>query len=135
MKRSPELTPLSRDHHTALARALGLRRASAGDVASAVEAFVEYFASDGDRHFDQEERLLLPELAPHDAALGERVLAEHTDIRARVAAIATAPDVEPARELGERVAAHVRFEERELFPLLEECLPPERLAEIGAQLG
>ena len=39
------------------------------------------------------------------------------------------------RRLGELLAAHVRFEERELFPRLEAVLPPEQLAELGGQLG
>ena len=39
--------------------------------------------------------------------------------------------VERANELGELLNAHVRFEERNLFPLLEERLSGPDLAELG----
>jgi hemerythrin-like domain-containing protein len=134
VKRSPELTPLSRQHHTALARALGLRRAEAGDVAEAAAAFQEFFATKGERHFAQEEEVLLPALPAGQEALGRRMLDEHAEIRRRAAALGARPDVTAARELGELVNAHVRFEERELFPRLEAELAPEALAEIGRRL-
>ena len=135
MKRSPELAPLSRDHHVALERALRLRRATPADVEAAVAAFRAFFAADGERHFEQEERLLLPAVPARDAALAERVRAEHADIRTRAAELGTPPDVARARELGEALTAHVRFEERQLFPRLEEALPAERLAELGRALA
>ena len=135
MKRSPELAPLSRDHHVALERALRLRRANERSTAAAATAFLDFFEKDGQRHFEQEERLLIPALPAEDAALGERVLTEHADIRALAAQLGSEPEVTIARRLGELLGAHVRFEERELFPRLEAVLPPEQLAELGGQLG
>ena len=133
MKRSPELTPLSREHHTALARALGLRRAEPDTVADAVAAFREFFATKGERHFAKEEELLLPALGPGDEALADRLRAEHAEVRRLAAELGD--DVAAARELGELLNDHVRFEERELFPHLEATLDPARLEEIGRQLG
>ena len=37
--------------------------------------------------------------------------------------------------LGAILGDHVRFEERELFPLLEASLPAETLEEIGSELA
>jgi hypothetical protein len=34
-----------------------------------------------------------------------------------------------------RLADHVRLEERELFPLIEQALPPAQLATVGAKLA
>lgn len=51
MKRSPELTPLSRDHHKALEVALRLRRATAGNVDEAIEHFLAFWSHQGERHF------------------------------------------------------------------------------------
>jgi hemerythrin-like domain-containing protein len=135
MKRSPELAPLSRDHHVALERALRLRRATPDDVKAAVSAFLEFFAADGARHFEQEESLLLPALPAEDAELGERVVREHAEVRGLAEALQRDPDLDRAQELGELLTAHVRFEERTLFPRLESALPPARLAELGARLG
>jgi hemerythrin-like domain-containing protein len=135
VKRSPELAPLSRDHHIALERALRLRRATEADVAAATSAFLDFFRTDGQRHFEQEEDLLLPELPSEDAPLGRRVHTDHSAIRELAAVLAAEPDVTSARKLGEMLTAHVRFEERQLFPRLEAVLSDERLAELGAQLG
>ena len=56
---------------------------------------------------------------------------EHEDIRGRAAALAQEPDVAGARELGERLNAHVRFEERELFAHLEAALDAGELERLG----
>ncbi len=36
------------------------------------------------------------------------------------------------RELGERLESHIRFEERVLFPMVEEALPVDELERLGA---
>jgi hypothetical protein len=43
--------------------------------------------------------------------------------------------VADARRLGELLTRHVRFEERELFPLLEALLPADRIRAIGRDLS
>ena len=47
---------------------------------------------------------------------------------------AEARKVDPAtlRELGERLESHIRFEERVLFPIIEEALPVDELERLGA---
>ena len=61
MKRSSALTQLSRDHHTALAMALRLRRAQS--PAADRQAFLEFFESEGQVHFAIEEDVLLPAIS------------------------------------------------------------------------
>ena len=135
MKRSAALAPLSRDHHHALEVALRLRRAEPETVAAANEHFRAFFDAAGRRHFEIEERLILPALPTTDpdwAAGVERVLEDHAAIRAQADALHDAPDpVAAARDLGERLHAHVRFEERTLFELLERRLAPEELERLG----
>ena len=138
MKRSPELTPLSRDHHKALEVALRLRRATAGNVDEAIEHFLAFWSYQGERHFAIEEQLVLPALPDDDAGWAQavrRVRDEHGEIRTRAAALARAPSVEAARSLGEVLHGHVRYEERQLFELLEERLSPEALAVLGRALA
>jgi hypothetical protein len=135
MKRTAELAPLSRDHHVALAHALRLRRASAEDAAAVVAAFLAFLVGEGREHFAQEEALLAPEVPADRADLVERLLGEHEEILRRAAALGPRPEAGAARELGELLSSHVRFEERELFPLLERRLSASRLLEIGRELN
>jgi hypothetical protein len=134
MKRSDALAPLSRDHHVALEAALRLRRAAREDAEVAIERFRAFWLRSGARHFEIDETLILPALPPGDLewdAAAARMLAEHADVRARAQAL-DAEEIDAVRELGERLAAHVRFEERVLFPLLEQRMGAAELAALGA---
>jgi hypothetical protein len=136
MKRSETLAPLSREHHTGLVVALALRRAGADDAGAARERFLAFFESEGRRHFRVEEEILLPAFARHgDARRPEvvRVLADHVEIRSRAAALAAdaAPQPDALHELGELLGEHIRHEERVLFPLVEETLPPRELEQLA----
>lgn len=140
MKRAEALQPLSHDHHQALVVAMRLRRADERSASAAAEAFLAFWDADGQRHFREEEEVLLPAFAPYgdvEHPLVARALVEHVAIRARVRALEQAmPDPAPlaVRELGDALQAHVRLEERELFPLIEAALPPQALAALAAAL-
>jgi hemerythrin HHE cation binding domain-containing protein len=135
MRRSPELAPLSRDHHVALEHALRLRRASDEDVAAVVAAFLAFLVGPGRTHFAQEEELLAPEVPSGRAELAQRMVDEHVEILRRAERLGQVPCVTEARGLGELLTRHVRFEERELFPLLEARLPAARLRDIARALS
>jgi hypothetical protein len=64
------------------------------------------------------------------------VLVDHLVIRRDADALARErePQVERLRALGELLASHTRFEERRLFPMIEEALPPRDLADVIAAL-
>jgi hypothetical protein len=137
VRRSDALAPLSRDHHHALVVAQRLHRAEAATAQDARDAFLGFWRSDGRRHFEVEEAVLLPAFAPRDAAGEEavrRVLAEHEDVRARAAALERAggADLGALRELGALLRDHVRHEERVLFPLIEDALPAPELTRLAA---
>ena len=134
MKRTAELAPLSRDHHVALAHALTLRRASEEDVAAVVATFLAFLVTDGRAHFALEEELLAPQVPDDHADLVTRMRVEHEEILRRAEALGRCPDVAAAGELGDLLTRHVRFEERELFPLLERRLSAPRLLELGHDL-
>ena len=135
MKRSPALVALSRDHHVALDTARRLRRAGDDDLEAALAHLRAFWEPEGRRHFEIEEELLLDALPDTDAQWREaakRVRAEHDDIRAQVASVG---DVASAHELGRALHDHVRFEERELFALLEQRLPETELARLGVAIA
>jgi Hemerythrin HHE cation binding domain len=138
LRRSAALAPLSRDHQHALDVALALRRADEATVTDAVDRLRTYFKEEGDRHFRAEEQCLVPALLPGDlewAAAVERMGGDHVVIREGLAAIAASDDrVAFARSLGNLLAAHVRFEERVLFEILERALPAGRLEKLAGAM-
>ena len=139
MKRSDALRPLSHDHHQGLFAALELKRARAETAASARRAFIDFFEREGARHFRIEEELLLPAYARHagsDEPAIARVLTEHVELRRRGQDLqgGAEPDLGALRELGERLERHICFEERVLFPMIEEALPQEELERLGAAI-
>lgn len=135
MKRAPELTRLSRDHHHALEAARRLRRADEDSLMEALARLDAFLRERGVEHFAVEEALFTPELCATDprwSAAVARMLVEHADIRARAGTVA---DVAAAHALGEALHDHVRFEERELFAIVEACLDDRELARLEASLA
>lgn len=105
MRRDSRLHRLSTEHHHSLVFVRNLRRGlDPRELARVVDEILL-------PHFLIEERLLLPALARAGRAdLAARALDEHSEIRlART---------DPAR-LADLLEAHIRFEERELFPACE----------------
>jgi len=134
MKRHSAPIPLSHDHHKALVEARRLCRAAAGPARAArAEAFLRFFADVTVRHFREEEELVFPSVADCEEAreLLVQALLEHQ----RLHALATQLRQQlgggdslagTMRQLGELLEAHVRLEERRLFPMIE-----QRLQEAG----
>lgn len=140
MKRDPALTSLSHDHHEALFAAQKLCRASADTTGEARAALFAYWETCGRAHFRAEEEVLLPAYARHGDPYDELVaivLCDHVAIRRRIADIyrQPRPAVETLHQLGELIASHVRLEELELFPLVEDTIPPAQLAAVAAALS
>lgn len=126
MKRSGILQPLSREHHTALTLAKTCERAArSGDatmVNQACQRAIRAFSSDLDPHFQIEEQSLLPLLhGPEVQGLVQRTLADHRQLRGLLDGLQQ-HDIGALDNFGKCLTAHVRFEERELFPLLERLL-------------
>ena len=139
MKRSEFLQNLSREHHRGLFVALRLRRATRASMTDARGAFLQFWHSEGGQHFRVEEEVLLPAYARHrppDEPAVVRVLTEHVDLRRRAAEMeaSRAPSLTDVHELGERLAQHIRHEERVLFPAIEAALSDAELSELARAL-
>lgn len=125
MKRHPALIPLSHDHHHALVEARRLRDAAGGEgnPEAVAVAFADFFAAVSVPHFREEEEMLFPLVAGAEEArpLVMEALLDHQRLHALVAQLPRSADVRASmREIGELLEAHVRREERELFPLIEQ---------------
>ena len=138
MKRSAALKQLSREHHTALVlakRAQRLSRESAEAAKVFMHQLVETFAIELEPHFRVEEAILLPALQNvNESRAVQRTLAEHAELRALSERIGK-QDYTALHRFGEALEAHVRFEERELFPLAEAGLSPDVLAAVGSHFS
>jgi hemerythrin-like domain-containing protein len=136
VKRSEALQSLSRDHDQALVQAQRLRNAA--DAEQVLTGFLDFWRSECELHFPVEEEVLLPRwamLGRVDQNAASRLCREHLAIRTSVLEAQKEPSIEGLRELGEQLAAHVRFEERELFPLLEADLDEERLQVLASAVS
>ncbi|MGA7396843.1 MAG: hemerythrin domain-containing protein [Solirubrobacterales bacterium] len=137
MKRSEALTELSHDHHQALFVAKLIKDSET--EAEAGTAFTDYWTKLGARHFQIEEEVLLPGSGlpgPSNDADVARLLGEHLEIRRGARRVLKSEaSLSEIKELGALLYSHVRFEERELFPRIENELNPTELASLAADLN
>ena len=141
MRRHRALIPLSHDHHHALAQARRLEQAADENLDGrrrAADDFLNFYLVRGLRHFREEEELFLPPLIESEANrdLVVRVVLEHLqlhglihELKHQLSASEAEPDV--LRRIGKLLVAHVRFEEKEVFPRIETSVPEEKLAELA----
>lgn len=127
MKRSAALQPLSREHHIALTLAKACERAvqscDEGRVAQACQRVIQAFYDELEPHFLVEEQSLLPLLRNvENKPLEQHTLEDHQQLRALLDDLRQ-NDIRALGHFGKLLSAHVRFEERELFPALERLLP------------
>jgi hemerythrin-like domain-containing protein len=135
LKRHESLQPLSRDHYVGLVQAQHLIKsadATAADRAKALADFVQAWAAEISVHFSDEERLL-PELVAGEP--GARLRREHAALvelaeEARRRLAMSDPGAAWVRALGQSLNDHIRWEERELFPLIERSASAEQLREL-----
>jgi hypothetical protein len=133
MKRDKNLQSLSRDHHHGLLLSWkirqGLKYLASGDL---IAEYIHYFAETALLpHFAEEEQYILPYLESEDP-LKLRTLEEHRTILSLIEHLDSQIDQSAAfLKVAQLLEEHIRFEERELFPYLQEVLKPGELDQIG----
>jgi hemerythrin-like domain-containing protein len=123
MPRAGALLSLSREHHTALVLArTALRAADSGEAGAVRSAMCEieaHWHATMASHFEREEQLIQFAKEDLDAQSVQRIMGEHAELRM----LAGGPcEMEPAdrlRRFANLVRAHVRYEERVLFPQVQ----------------
>jgi quercetin dioxygenase-like cupin family protein len=132
MRRHPDLIPFSHHHHRALVAARHARVAGGGvgDLLESAREFLVFFEGRALSHFREEEERLFPLLLDYEGAEAPeelvRALLDHVRLHALAAQLRSGlavgeVEVETLRRAGALLEAHVRLEERELFPLIELC--------------
>ena len=132
IKRNENIVKLSRDHHTTLLFCWKIRNGlKNGAEPGRIVKYVQYFKGlHMLPHFKQEEEILF---APVKDEKVRKALDDHKNILQQIDDIGIeGTGIEnKLMLLADTVDNHVRYEERELFPHLEEVLSKEQLEEIG----
>jgi hypothetical protein len=124
VKRAPALVPLSREHHEALV--LARRACEPWRPQAQPDALREHVLQRWDAqfeaHFACEEAHLLPALqAAGEPDAAAEALRQHAAVRAAIARLRKG-DLDALPAWGEAMRDHVKWEERQLFPLAERVL-------------
>jgi len=141
MLRDKSLVPLSRQHQHALALCVRIDRASPvddADLAAWQAEIAQHFQSEIRIHFAAEEQVLFPvaRRSPELIALVKELLTDHTELRDSFAkAEAGQMFASDLAAFAQRMSAHIRKEERQLFESMQELISPEELAVLGQKLN
>jgi hypothetical protein len=135
IKRSPQLAPLSREHHEGLLFAWKLRQGLSKNIeAFRISAFVQWFWQQHlHPHFQKEEQAL-PLILSGTHPLIQQMFREHLEIKNRIVEVSQHGDLKNFETLAQQVNDHIRFEERQLFGEVEISATPEQLQELSVLL-
>lgn len=137
IKRNEHIVSLSREHHFSLLFGWKIKTGiKKGIDLHRIRKYALYFGEHNlTQHFKQEEATLFN---IHNDELVNKALEEHTIIQNVVIQLSESNSEEDIlkhlEQLAELVTDHVRFEERDLFPHLENILTEEQLKNIGHHL-
>lgn len=137
IKRNENIAKLSRDHHASLMFCWKLRQGIKKSVEiKRMKDYISYFlAQHFTPHFQEEEDILFTPLKDEKV---QKAIDEHVIIMDKVAGIINSDSkdvIADLTSLADTVDAHVRYEERILFPHLEKKLTEEQLENIGRQIS
>jgi len=143
MKRHESLAPLSREHHTALILAQILKKGAPAykglptETAEKIMYAKNIFHSSLQEHFRKEELLIdkVGHFHPDIEKLGKEIYLEHAQLTRSFLNLGISADIEDSMDiLGHTLEAHIRKEERILFPLIQEYCPENELANMSLLL-
>lgn len=139
-QRHDALKPLSHHHHHALVQAMELKQAGTEktdkSLGESIRGLIDYWERDAVLHFRDEEEVLLPLYEVYaektETELMKEMLYQHMQIRSFVYAIRENREdpYEKMNQLGELLEKNVRFEEREIFPIIEDVVPDKYLHQV-----
>lgn len=137
IKRNKHILQLSKDHHFTLLFSWKIRQGLKHGVDTGrIKKYVQYFWSyDMQSHFREEEEILFMPVKDDKV---QKAIDDHKQIKTQIDKILKPLSEEEASRqlllLAAAVDDHVRYEERELFPHLEQTLTEAQLETIGEQL-
>ena len=129
LKRHPALHHLSHDHHHGLLLCWKIRQGFKLQVQTdRMKTYCEWFWNHHlESHFREEEEFVFP-IIPADNPLIKQALSEHRSLK-NLFTNWENPETN-LREIEVELERHIRFEERTLFPLIQEKASEEQLKTI-----
>ena len=134
IKRSIELQPLSRQHHNGLFFCLLLEKGVKKQADKILmRDFCQYFwEKDLQHHFELEEKHLTTFSSYEELREGiSRMMEEHAFIRKFFTNPGILNEYSIFDQLQQSVDKHIRFEERELFPLIQQIINQQEMQMLG----
>jgi len=135
IKRSKELASLSREHHDGLLFTWKIKQGIANEVhPKRIAGFCMWFWQEHLKaHTEKEERLLTEILASEHPAM-TKMIDEHEAIINLIYSLQEYACYERLQRLMTILNYHIRFEERQLFRLIEQVATPSLLQKIEKEL-
>lgn len=140
MLRDKSLIPLSHQHQHALALCVRIERAApipAVDLPAWESEIAQLFQNEIEGHFSAEERFVFPSARKLEElkTIVNELCTDHSHLRQMFAAAqAGAISSDEVRALAQRLSAHIRKEERQLFERMQQLLSNDELAVLGSSL-
>lgn len=136
MKRADRLQPLSREHHQGLVISRHAKECAndVEEIAKHWTALTDYINNNMTNHFKVEDDLMLTKLESHRdsypkvAEVIEKIAEQHDKLYQLIGSQSLS--AAQVQELGSTLYDHIRFEERELFPLAQQLLSEQELKAI-----
>jgi hemerythrin-like domain-containing protein len=129
LKRHPGLQALSREHHQGLILALNVDKGIKKEVEfNRIAKYISvHYEEVLKPHFDFEENKVFTFL-PEENKLRKIALKQHNEINEIVQNLNVLKD---CKRFADRLRKHIRFEERELFELIQTHVAPEELDQLN----
>lgn len=144
MKRHKSLIPLSHDHHHGLLLSQLIKKDAPQykglptDLAGKIVYTFQFYNSELINHFKDEEEILFPNIKNVNEDINlliSELLEEHRYINSLIEKLEHEKDKEEILDkLGYLLESHIRKEERQLFPMVQENILPELLEKIGKEI-
>ncbi|CAI8896694.1 hemerythrin domain-containing protein [Chryseobacterium sp. IT-36CA2] len=133
MKRNKNIILLSRDHHFGLLCSWKIRQGLKKEIETdRIKKYILHFWHNYlEEHFREEEQILCAHL---EDEYTERIRSEHIQIKVLASQIEHSEDTRLLSDFADLLEQHIRFEERDWFPHLEEKLNNAVLNWIGKEL-
>ncbi len=131
-----EIAPLSREHHDGLLLCWKIRFGIKNELDVArIGGYVLYsWETHLEAHFLDEEKYLFP-LLPGDNPKLVRAIREHGNISSQVDNIRSQPTYKALSTFADELEAHIRFEERDLFNIIEQLADKTHLEKAGVEIA
>jgi len=144
-RRHESLIPLSREHHYGLLMCLRIHRgienhqADVSWLSERADKVIRFFESDLKTHFEAEEEIVFPAMSGMEdsKATIDQLVNEHRNLERLVRRLRKARDLQLApllREFADLLEAHIRTEERALFPRYEQGVSSELATQVGIRV-